>query len=376
MQQIGAMPWAFHEFWLRDMAFSDGEAWLCLAPRGAERPKHLFFPGCRLSGSSPELAEKSYDLLLSIAPDSAILLGCCGAPASWSGKKELHEKALAKLRRAWHDLGRPQMVFACMNCRKEFDKYLPEIPSVSIYELIDGHIDKADASLKERIAVFDPCSSRDYPEAQKAVRSLARKAGYEIEALPMEGKYARCCGWGGHVSLSNPDYAGDITKSRAEESDAPYFTYCANCSDVFAKAGKQASHILEAIFGAPAWERGAVTASESRENRLALKRSLQERFAPEEVMTVHRPDIDLQIPPELLEKMDGDHLLREDAENAVLSCEREERFVVDPESGSRSGHVQIGSATVWVEYRKEGTGWTLLNAYAHRMRIVEGGRNG
>lgn len=376
MQEIGAMPWAFHEFWLRDMAFADGEAGLCLAPSGAERQRYLFFPGCRLSGSSPELAEKSYDFLRSIEPDSAILLGCCGAPASWAGRTALHEAALERLRAAWRSLGEPTLVFACMNCQRAFGRYLPEMSSVSLYELLDEHAAVEPSGAGARAAVFDPCSARDCGAAQRAVRSLAEKAGYRLEALPMEGKYARCCGWGGHVSLSNPDYAGDVTRSRAQESDAPYFTYCASCRDVFAGVDKPAAHILEAVFSAPAWERGAVSASDSRDNRRALKRRLQERYAPEEVMPVEQPKIALQIAPALLEKMDRDHLLREDAELAVLRCEEDGRFLVDPERGSRSGHVRIGNATVWVEYRADADGCTLLNAYAHRMRIVEGRSDG
>jgi Fe-S oxidoreductase len=375
MQELGAMPWAFHEFWLRDMAFANGEASLLLSPSGSKTPPYLFFPGCRLSGSLPELTEKAFDALREIAPDSAILLSCCGAPASWAGKEALHEAALAHLRDAWRSLGKPTLVFACMSCRREFDRYLPETASTSIYELLDAG-GAVPAAAETAAAVFDPCSSRDYPDAQRAVRSLAEKARFRLAPLPMEGKYARCCGWGGHVALANPGYAGDVTASRARESDAPYLTYCANCRDVFAKAGKPAAHVLEILFGAPAWERRAPTASESRENRLALKRRLRERFSPEEATSVEEPKRRLAISRELLEKMDRDHLLREDAEAAVLRCEESGRFLVDAERGSRTGHTRVGNTTVWVEYRAAGDGFELLNAYAHRMRIVEGDANG
>ncbi len=376
MQELGAMPWAFHEFWLRDLEFANGEAWLCLSPSETKTPRYLFFPGCRLSGSSPELVERSFDALRTVAPDSAVLLGCCGAGASWAGRTELHEAVLERLRAAWRSLGEPTPVFACMSCRREFARYLPEMASVSLYEVLDEGFPVPKRGAGETVSVFDPCSSRDWPDAQRAVRSLAEKAGWRLEPLRMEGKYARCCGWGGHVALSNPGYASDVTKSRAGEGDAPYLAYCANCRDVFASAGKRAAHILELLFSAPDWERKAPTASESRDNRRALKRRLQERFTPGEVTPMEEPKIRLSIAPELLTKLDRDHLLREDAEAAVLRCEESGRFLRDPETDSRAGHAQVGNATVWVEYRAAGEGFELLNAYAHRMRIVEGHDNG
>jgi Fe-S oxidoreductase len=47
MHQQGAMPWVFHEFYLRDMEFSLTDAGLFRIPEGYGRSEWLFFPGCQ-----------------------------------------------------------------------------------------------------------------------------------------------------------------------------------------------------------------------------------------------------------------------------------------------------------------------------------------
>lgn len=388
MVEKNAMPWAFHEFWLRDMAFSNGEASVCLIPErperseriegieGIESPKSLFFPGCRLGGSDPRLVLESYRALRAIEPSSAIFLSCCGAPAAWAGEKALHDEAIQHLRETWENLGRPTVVFACMNCRKEFAAYLPEVEGVSLYELLqqNGHVPRQLETA--RVSVFDPCASRDFPDTQKAVRNLVEDTGCTLEPLSREGKYAQCCGWGGQVELANPGYADSVARMRAEEGTLPYLVYCANCRDVFARKGKPAAHILEVLFpevGGPRWDRPAPTATESRENRRSLRRELLQEFGQEETFHMPiQPNTALLIPSELLEKMGRDYILREDVESAVRACEDSGEFLENLEKGTRLGHVPVGRMTLWVEYRNLEGCRELVNAYAHRMRIAEG----
>ena len=40
------------------------------------------------------------------------------------------------------------------------------------------------------------------------------------------------------------------------------------------------------------------------------------------------------------------------------------------ENGNFSGYAMVGRMTYWVEYRPEGSGYRLENAYAHRMEIA------
>lgn len=378
MVEEGAMPWAYHEFWLRDMEFSNTEASAVINPSGSGTPKYLFFPGCRLGGSDPRLVLDSFGAMLEHEPESALCLGCCGAPAEWAGEEKLHTETVERFARVWEDLGRPRVVFACLNCRQQLRRHLPEVEGTSLYELLDGwDLPVPRAGAGQTAAVFDPCPSRDWPEAQAAVRSLARKAGFRLEPLPLEGKYAQCCGWGGQVEIANPKYAEGVTQNRIEASPLPYLVYCANCRDVFARRGKEAAHLLRALFPGEKgglWDAPVPTAARSRDNRRWLKQQLLLRYKPEEADNLETADTGapLLITPELLEKMDRGYLLREDAESVVAACERTGRSLTNPEKGTKIGHAMVGHMTVWVEYRDLENCRELVNIYAHRMQILEG----
>ena len=81
---------------------------------------------------------------------------------------------------------------------------------------------------------------------QSGVRKLAGKAGIVLEELREPN---RCCGYGGHMRIANPELYDEITQHRAEASDKPYIVYCANCREVFASRGKECAHILDMVFG-------------------------------------------------------------------------------------------------------------------------------
>ncbi|MCI9351649.1 MAG: NAD(P)-binding protein [Lawsonibacter sp.] len=377
MVEEEAMPWAYHEFWLRDMEFSNTEASLVLDPSGSGTPKYLFFPGCRLGGSDPRLVLDSFNTILVREPSSALYLGCCGAPAEWAGEKPLHDETVGRFAQVWEGLGRPRVVFACLNCLGQLTRHLPQAEGVSLYELLDSwDIPVAKIGAGQAVSVFDPCPSRDFPAAQAAVRSLARKAGFRLEPLPLEGAYAQCCGWGGQVEIANPKYAEGVTQNRMEASPLPYLVYCANCRDIFARRGKETAHLLRALLPqgeGGLWNTSAPTATQSRDNRRWLKRQLLLRYYPEEApeMETTQGTAPLLITPELLDKMNRAYLLREDAEFVVETCERTGQTLTNPERGTHIGHALVGRMTVWAEYRNLENCRELVNIYAHRMRILE-----
>ena len=375
MRAKGAMPWAFHDFWLRDMAFANGErASFYASPEGVERSEYLFFPGCQLGASDPRYVLETYRFLREKRANMALSLACCGAPAVWAGDEGLQGEVLAKLRQEWDALGRPKLLFACPSCLQMFQEFLPEIEGILLYDVLDEWgIDLPSRKERETASVFDPCASRHQEGSQQKIRELARRAGYSLRPLPYEGREAQCCSWGGQISIASPLYTNWLADKRAQEGRAPYIVYCSNCRDVFADRGKPVRHILDVLFDLSGWDRPSPTFSARRRNREELKRSLLEEFWPErkgekEAMEeTERPQ--LLISPELETKLSREHILEEDTLDVILFCESRGRKVWDPEKKSFTGYREVGKATLWVEYEPCEEGFRLVNAYGHRMKI-------
>ena len=130
MHAQGAMPWAWHEAFKQDMAFAVDEAGLSRMPAGFGKSRYLFFPGCQLGGSDPRYVTESYRFLREHWPDTALTLGCCGAPAEWAGDEEARAGVMDRISEDWKAFGQPTFVFACPTCRLMFKRHLPEIQGV------------------------------------------------------------------------------------------------------------------------------------------------------------------------------------------------------------------------------------------------------
>jgi hypothetical protein len=252
-----------------------------------------------------------------------------------------------------------------------FQRHLPEIEGVFLYELFleRGVVPVLPGA--RQASVFDPCASRGEPALQRIVRALAEQAGFELEPLPMEGRLAECCSYGGQVALANPPYARHMVQDRIAGGPQPFIAYCSNCRDVFAKAGKPTWHILDLLFGLNPPERLPGTFSGRRRQRLDLKRRLLEDFW-NETPEPEAPAMELILSPALKQKLSDAYLLEADLAVVVEHCERTGRKVQDPETGSFHGHLMLGPMTYWAEYRPaHGGAFQLLNAYGHRMAIEE-----
>ena len=395
MHQQKKAPWVFHDFWLRDMDFANSDMASISKLHGIAKGNYAFFPGCQLGASDPMLVEKTYEYLLSKHTDTGLMLRCCGAPAEWSGDEEKHHKEVKTIRALWEELGKPALILACPTCMKKFKQYMTDVPVVSLYEIIaDWDSDNfeseqtAACSTESRIdsengksirveadriySVFDACAARHEDSMKGSVRQLAEKAGYQLVSLPEQDVFARCCGYGGQPVIANPDYAEFVVQKRIAESETPYITYCINCRDIFAEAGKETVHILELLFGDGKMRSQLVTVSERRENRIRLKKRLLEKFWGEKMEEKEEnAEIKLKISPELSKKLNQERILEEDLIDVVVFCERTGRRVWLPDKQAYSGYREEGFMTYWVEYR-EGTdkgAYELVNAYVHRMKI-------
>ncbi|NLN84355.1 MAG: NAD(P)-binding protein [Firmicutes bacterium] len=371
MEEKGAMPWVFHEFWLRDMEFSNSEdaKIYSLAP-GSTKANFMYVPGCRLGGSNPEYVKASYDYLLKEEKDTSLLLSCCGAPALWAGDIPLFDSVLADIKEAWQSFGQPQAIFACSTCQRIFKDHLPEIEGLSLYEFMDAKNFEPAGQVKEQLCVFDPCQAAGHAEMQKAVRNLAAKTGLIMEE---KDDVIKCCGWGGQVQIANPRYFDGVVKSRSADSDLGFLTYCANCRDVFNADNKEAHHLLDLLFNLNIDEENKLKRRKTpgpalnRLHRRTLKRDLLEQFFGER-WEMKKRNLKLYISDQLKKKLDKEMILPEDLEEVITQAENSGAKVVHSD-GAFSAYLIIGQMTYWVKYRIKDDGFLLENAYCHRMSI-------
>jgi heterodisulfide reductase subunit C len=362
---------ALHDFYLRDMEDAMGQNYFTRPAPGCTQATYLLFPGCQVTASSPAYAAKSYEYLRGIFPDTAFTSGCCGITALWAGNRHLFQQTIERLKEDWKLLNMPTVIVLCSTCLKTFDRYAPEIKKISLYELIceNGLPKYANIhNIPERRVVFDPCSSRDFPAMQSAVRHLAMKCGSKLEEIDDSGKRARCCGMSGHTFASYPELTQKNMERAAMLSDSPYIAYCANCRNLFLKTHKKCAHILDDLFDLAPLEK-APHIAQMRKNRSQLKTRMLSEVWGENIAPYPQENLSLNIAEDILDKMDKNLISEDEVQEVIKHCEKTGYKLIDKKRGTMLGYLQIGVITYWVEYREDGSDYEIVNAYCHRMRI-------
>lgn len=411
MVQKGKMPISAHDFALKDMEFSNSSQFFMVKspppipkerlearkkelftyPRiafsnyaqsvfkgdtpGKEKVDYLFYPGCQLSASYPEYVEKSYQYLLSrIKEGVGIMLGCCGAPADWAGRQDLMERNTKRLRDAWDEMGKPTFILACSSCCGIFEKYLPDIPFVSLWEIFDryGLPETAKSGNGHVLNVHDACSTRHNKNVQDSLRNIAAKLGYEIQELKYSKEKTKCCGYGGLVYFANREQTKDFVKDRMGESKEDLLVYCAMCKDLFVEGGKNTYHILDLIFGdnlEEAAHKKMPNLSQRHINRAELKKKLLKELWNENPETELNQMENLIIPDEVWRMMDDRYILLEDIEKVIRHSHQSGKRFFNPEDGSYLANQRIENVTYWVNYEEKKDGIHVKSVYSHRMEI-------
>jgi Fe-S oxidoreductase len=390
LRERGELPPAFHDFWLRDMdhALGSSAAFTVIPDSGdrngnqnfktlgngsediepCENPDLIYFPGCSMGASDPDLVEASYRMLRDATPNKVVALdvGCCGAPAMWAGDEKLFQAVVDRNLSRWRSMGFPTVVVGCPTCRKMVESSYPDVTVTSLLEMLDrSDLPKSAVHVEgEEISLFDPCSARLDPNVRKAARSLLTKMGYKIEEMYGNGDLARCCGFGGLIYGADPDFARKVTDVRIRQAHHDIVTYCSNCRDVFSSQGARASHILSLLMGFE----GQVEMPPlgmRRENREALKT----RFTGIQTQTNPKaPEILLD--DGIIEKMNAQLILKEEVQRAIASSYQTGEQLLDEQTGWTITHLQIGIITLWVFFEKIGENrFAVHNVYSHRMAL-------
>lgn len=415
MVEKGKMPVSAHDFALKDMEFSNRDQFFMVKspppipkekraererelftyPRitfskyaqsvykgdipGTEKVDYLFYPGCQLSASCPEYVEKTYKYLLSeIKEGVGIMLGCCGAPAEWAGRQDLMKENIERLKNAWLEKGKPTFILACSSCCNIFEKYLPDITFVSLWEIFTRYgIPQTAKNGKGHILnVHDACTARHNKNIQNSVRSIASELGYEIQEMRYSKEKTKCCGYGGLVYYANREQAQDFVKDRVSESKNDLLVYCAMCKDLFVDEGKRTYHILDLIFGED-MEKVALkkmpNLSQRHANRAQLKNKLlKELWGEEPEMKLRKENsLNLIIPARVWKIMDDRYILLEDVQKVVEHSQSSGERFFNIKNSNYLASLRIENVTYWVRYEETKDGILVHSVYSHRMEVAK-----
>ena len=373
MVKSGKMPPSTHDFALRDLAFSQSDAFtLARHQPGFQSSRTAFLPGCQLSASSPDHVASSYEFLRNTLDGGVgLILACCGAPALWAGNDEKFQQALHSLDSAWRELGQPRLITACSSCYRVLHDHLPQISVEPLWPHLHSELlPKAPQPVSRTLAIHDPCSTRGVNEVEGSARALLAELGITAKELNEPG-LTTCCGYGGLMLFANPALAGKTVTRRANQSDADFVTYCAMCRDRFAHHGKRAIHILDLVFAGGGLDPAARPDpgfSRRQENRAQLKTRLLRDVWGEQV-SIMEPSIALHISEEVRTLLEERMILVEDVRRTIAHAEQTGDKIENPATGRSVASFRPVCVTYWVEYSRDGDGFAVHNAYSHRMEV-------
>ncbi len=242
----------------------------------------VFFPGCNLPGSRPELTLSVWRQLQIIYPRVGIVLNCCGKPSHDLGRQTWFQEKFASLQDQLLKRGIKKVIVACPSCFSVFHEYGSPLQVVTVYEklLNSDWMDHAVAS--PTLSVHDACVTRFEGHIQEAVRGLIGKTGNIIEEEMHSRKKTVCCGEGGAVSCCNSLLSRSWRKVRLKESAKNHvITYCGGCQETLGQV-LSSSHILDFIRDPEASIAGKVKVDRypvTYWNRLRMKQRLEKHFA-------------------------------------------------------------------------------------------------
>ncbi len=366
------MPQSAFEFGLLDLEYSLSEdSFLGKHQPGFTSSEALFFPGCQLGASEPELVKKVYqDLCQHSGKGVGLMLSCCAVLAKWAGDQEAFQKAKIQIVKAWEELGKPVVITACPTCKETLNKEFG-MRTESLFEVMMEW--EPAITSDQKMVLHHACGGRHDEVTKKSVVDLASRC--HLELMDREDLYEEspCCGYGGLVPVVDEGVANQITEVALNQLQAeveiPVLTYCVNCRDRFLQQGKEAFHLLELFYrDEENIRRKSPTWSERRDNRRTLKRQLL-RELWEEVVDIP-VEIQLFMSLELTEKLEKTHILHSDIATVIGQAEATNERLVDPDSGHYTAYRRIGNVTFWVEYVPVDKGYQVFNSYSHRMEFV------
>lgn len=209
----------------------------------------IFFPGCTLPGTRPEVTTGLFRQIRQMIPTVGLVFDCCTEPSHDLGRSEHFKKMFEEMHGYLISQGVRTVLTACPNCTKIFRQYGHGLIVKTVYEIL--HSPASTDYLTGNGATFtvhDPCPLRNDRETQQAVRRMLGEMGLAVNEMKHRGKETLCCGEGGTVAPVRPQWAREWALIRERESAGrTIVTYCAGCSGYLNRV-VPTLHILDLVF--------------------------------------------------------------------------------------------------------------------------------
>ncbi|ROQ92095.1 VTT domain-containing protein [Desulfosoma caldarium] len=242
----------------------------------------VFFPGCALPGTRPEVTVRLFQDLQKDIPTLGVVLDCCTKPSHDLGRQAYFDHVFGEMIGYLSNHGVRRVLVACPNCYKIFSHYGNGICVETVYEFIHTHGFRPTPHHNGlEVSVHDPCSLREEAATHQAVRGLLSDTGVKVVEMKHRGRRAICCGEGGMVGFVKPQWAQGWAEIRHREaSGRTIVTYCAGCTGFLSRKGP-AIHITDLLYQPERALNGKVKVARppfTYLNRLLLKRRFKKEL--------------------------------------------------------------------------------------------------
>lgn len=205
----------------------------------------VFWPGCSLAGTNPETVRATASLLGKVLEtEVGLALDCCFDPLYQMGDTRSTRETSNRIRERLKKAGIERIIVGCMNCRKVFREYLPDLDIQYVLEVLpDGIMDQPPAG---KVYLHHPCPFYRLEGITEKAEGMLQNAVEEMEAQ----RAPACCGLGGNLAQQAPELADQFTERVTMEAcGSTIITSCMGCVNIFLKKGQETYHILDLITG-------------------------------------------------------------------------------------------------------------------------------
>lgn len=240
--------------------------------RSTGKSKFIFFPGCSLSGYSPEYVFAVRTYLRGIFGYCGIITACCAKPLKLIGDAATFQSRIVSVRHELDVLEVKTVITACQSCYKILKEHDSERSILSLWSVL---AERMPDNLQGKFSSLEACvqdSCTSTPEIISSVRKILAYLGVKVKEFPGSLK---CCGGAQLIASGDLKLGRELMRKRAHQAPtSTIINYCASCRSAMSIDGKHKSiHLLDLIFG---------NGEESKSKSKLLNRFITAKFLKEE----------------------------------------------------------------------------------------------